>query len=105
MLTDASAYERVKSAMTFPITMKSGPVLCCALATSATLDGNTLDGNRTCAPAPLCLRFLELLDDLVFAICGGRNAGVACSSGEEVIGIGSTFSSSSKSVEFGEIVR
>jgi hypothetical protein len=51
------------------------------------------------------LRFLELLDDLVFAICGGRNAGVACSSGEEVIGIGSTFSSSSKSVEFGEIVR
>jgi hypothetical protein len=48
------------------------------------------------------LRLLKLLGDLVFAI-GGGNAGEAGSSGVEGIVIGSTYSWSSKSVEFDDI--
>jgi hypothetical protein len=65
----------------------------------------TLDGNGTCARASLRLRLFALLDDLVFAIIGGGNAGGAVSSGVGGIGVGSTHSSSSRSVESDEIVR
>jgi hypothetical protein len=63
-----------------------------------------LDGHGMCAPAPMRLRLLELLDDLVFAIgCGGHSCG-AVSSRVEGIGGGSTHSSSSRSAESDKIV-
>ena len=58
----------------------------------------TLDGNSTCARASLCFLLLALLDDFVLAIGGGNT-------GRAGIGVGSTYSSSSKSAESEEIGR
>ena len=67
----------------------------------------TLDRNGTCATRGSFRSLLfALLDKLVFAIIGGGNAvGGADSSGVGGIGVGSTHSSSSRSVEVDEIVR
>ena len=70
---------------------------------SATLDGN---GMSTCTWARGSSRFLLFaLDNLVFAIIGGGKAvGGADSSGVGGIGVGSTHSSSSRSLEADEVV-
>ena len=84
-------------------------VLICGIrrGLSSCVPSATLDGNGTCATRG-AFRFLlfVLLDDLVFAIMGGGNAvGGADSRGVGGIGVGSTHSSSSRSVEEDEIVR
>ena len=74
---------------------------------SSCVPSATLDGNGTCATRG-SFRFLlfALLDDLVFAIIGsGNEVGGADSSGVGGIGVRSTHSSSSRSVEVDEIVR
>ena len=70
---------------------------------SATLDGN---GMSTCTWARGSSRFLLFaLDNLVFAIIGGGTAvGGADSSGVGGIGVESTHSSSSRSLEADEVV-
>lgn len=54
---------------------------------------------------PLTLAVLELLGELVFAIGSSRNVSGEASSGVEDIGVGSTYSLSSKSVDFNDIAR
>ena len=84
-------------------------VLICGIrrSLSSCAPSTTLDGNDTCTTRG-SFRFLlfALLDGLVFAMMGSVKAiGGAGSSGAGGMGVGSTHSSSSRSVEADEIVR
>ena len=66
----------------------------------------TLVGNGTCARGSFRFLLFALLDDSVFAMIGGGSAVRRVdSSGVGGVGVGSTHSLSSRSVEADEIVR
>ena len=92
MWSDGRVDANMRSASTFPelkarlkdLIFRFLPSTCnCGAREPLTYSGKlrlhapsgTLDGNWTCAPTRLGLWLLELLDDLVFTIGGGRNAG------------------------------